>query len=927
MAAVVAPWASRPVTPHTGFLPAVLAMVACFDVLTAYLLLQQFRAQGDRRSLAMAGAYSWSLVVMGGYALAFPGLVSAHPIMATAPSVAPWLYVIWHTSFPVLLGLAWAPWPSRLTRACRRELRRRQVWLSQLLVVSVAAGMVTLIATFGTELPVLIRGLDTARMTTLTAPVSIPVVTMCAVGTAWALRRRRGPERWTSTAIWVCLVDLVLTYSAGHRYSAGWYAGRLLTMVSAGVVLFAILRDTSRVKASLVELVEREHQDERLLRTMLDNLGVSVILSDLTGHVLMMNAAARALFPSVETGRVNAPVSLLTVGGEVVAPEDRPAALTIRTGIAQRDALVVTIQDGHSSWLSANTALVPGPDGVPIAVVTAYADVSERERVRRDLEVTARELEAARDEAVAATQAKSAFLATMSHEIRTPMNAVIGMTGLLLDTDLDAEQREFTETARDSGDALLMIINDILDFSKIEAGDLDLEEHPFDLRDCVEGACALLALAAHRKGLELVTDVGHDCPEMVVGDVSRFRQVIVNLLTNAVKFTARGEVVVTVSAPVLTNADEPAVRLEVSVSDTGIGIPADRMHRLFQPFSQVDSSTTRVYGGTGLGLAISRRLAQAMGGDLQVTSQVGIGSTFTFTAAMRTSPDRRAASMGPASGGLVGTRVLVVDDSATNRKALQGLLHGWGAACTEVATPEAALSLVSGGARFDAAILDMEMPVTDGCRLAGALRELPAGAGLPLILLTSLPSTVANEHRRLFVATLTKPAKSSVLREKLLAAVTPAEAALSCIETAGGQRRHDGSSAASVTAGALRILLAEDNAVNQRVAQLMLAKLGHRVDTVSSGLEAVEAVRRGAYDVVLMDVQMPQMDGLQATKIIRAELDPERQPIIVALTAGVLAEDRAACIRSGMNSYLSKPIRTDELAAALAVPRTARQAG
>jgi PAS domain S-box-containing protein len=569
--------------------------------------------------------------------------------------------------------------------------------------------------------------------------------------------------------------------------------------------------------------------------------------------------------------------------------------------VGQRIELTALHRDGHE--LPVELGVWAHEDGAGFSGFVH--DISDRVKFQA-------ELEAARDASLQASRHKSEFLATMSHEIRTPMNAVIGMTGLLLDTALDEQQREFTETVRDSGEALLGVINDILDFSKIEAGEVELEVHPFELRECVESALALVAFTAGAKGLELVADLDERCPDLVTGDVTRFRQVLVNLFSNAVKFTERGEVVVTVRAERLDDADDGGVHLTVAVRDTGIGIPADRTDRLFRPFSQVDSSTTRTHGGTGLGLVISRRLAEAMGGGLEVESEVGVGSTFTFDAVLAVSTDRRPPTSAGASE-LMGKSALIVDDNATNRRVLEVVLRSWGMSCTQAATPAAALALLSAGRQVDVAVLDMHMPDMDGQELARAVRRLPTGRDLPLILLTSLQSRPVLADRSLFAATLTKPARSSLLCEKLLEALAPSRAAMHAVETAGGRRTGDG----PAVGPSLRVLLAEDNPVNQKVAQLVLAKLGYRVDSVSNGLEALEAVRSGGYDVVLMDVQMPVLDGIEATRAIRAGLAPERQPHIIAMTASVLIEDEAACLEAGMDSYLTKPIRPQELGEAL----------
>jgi PAS domain S-box-containing protein len=674
--------------------------------------------------------------------------------------------------------------------------------------------------------------------------------------------------------------------------------------------------EIARLTESLAQANIARVESEQRYRLLADNTSDVIWLMDLAGHFQFVS-------PSVlELRGYTVEEVLGQTMEEVLSPDSlvqvQALLQELATGMGENGRLRSAMEleqpckNGSTVWTEVTARVVLDGSGKPSGVLGVTREITERRNLQAAERAQHERAEALLKVAEAASEAKSVFLASMSHEIRTPMNAVIGMTGLLLDTPLTAEQRDYVETIRESGDDLLAIINDILSFSKIESGRLELEQQPFSLHACLESSLDLVATRAAEKGLELVYVVSDETPDRLVGDVTRIRQILANLLSNAVKFTERGEVVVSAGAVPLEGGEYV---FHVSVRDTGIGIPPDRMDRIFQSFSQVDSSTTRRYGGTGLGLAISKRLAELMGGAIWAESFgiPGDGATFHVTFRVQASAERTVL---PQLEELVGKHLLLVDDNVTVLRILAQQLQKWGMTFDAATSADAALQRLADGRHYDLAVIDADLR-SHGVPLFERLGQDSATAGLPLFITKSLGSHNADHLTVKGAAYLQKPLKParfySALRSQFDAGGDGSNVhALAAIDSRMGEEHP------------LRILLAEDNPVNQKVALLTLKRLGYRADVAGNGLEVLQMMRRQSYDVVLMDVQMPEMDGEEAARRIRDAWPSREQPRIVAMTAHALVGERERYLAAGMDDYLAKPFEVAQLVKILhdSSPRT-----
>jgi PAS domain S-box-containing protein len=727
------------------------------------------------------------------------------------------------------------------------------------------------------------------------------------------------PWRWLEHSAWVIFEDVVLVRACRQSCDK---LRELAGKNAALEVAHARVEQRVRERTADLTLANRElsrqagelRESQALMASIIESAPDAIATMDHLGVVSEFNPAAEQLF-----GHSRQAVLGRRLEDLIVPPPQHPAqggsadrlfAWCESDSGPRRGEISCGRADG-SEFPAELTVSEARRDGLPPLFVCFVRDIT----VHKLAQATLRE---AAETALAASRAKSEFLANMSHEIRTPMNGIIGMTDLALDTELSPRQREYLGLVKSSADSLLTVINDILDFSKIEAGKLSLADAPFGLRDALDETLQALALRAHTKGLELACRIGPDVPDLLIGDSGRLRQVLVNLVGNAIKFTERGEVIATVAVECLL---PEAVTLRVAVADTGIGIPADKLQTIFQPFEQADGSTTRRFGGTGLGLTISSKLVELMGGTLWAESEQGKGSTFWFTLQMGVQTQSRPYTTEADPSRLEGMPVLVVDDNATNRLILTEVLSSWGMRPTAVDGGLAALAALRSASRrgepFPITLVDGMMPGMDGFDLAEQIRREPDIAAVRLLLLTSAgqPDDTARCRDLAISVCLTKPVRQSELYDALTKEVI-------LWNRSEVIRRQEPlvevPRAVDPHAASLRVLLAEDHPVNQKVAVRMLEHLGHKVQVAPHGVAALAALEKESFDVVLMDLQMPEMDGFEALRAIR-EREQERggHLPVIALTAHAMQGDRERCLDAGFDAYLAKPIRQTDLQTAL----------
>ncbi|MFN2527382.1 MAG: response regulator [Candidatus Baltobacteraceae bacterium] len=862
---------ARVPAPHFESIFEFIMWGAVFNQLaTAYLLSRHLRASRIAALGVLTAAYICTALLTLGYIAAFPS------------QAAVVLGISWHYVFPLTV-IAYV-----LSRRRSGTISAEAAATLSLRVPLIAATL-TLLAVSAVlyesgSIPMLQVAGDYSRIVSSGAAPLAALTTLAALIILW--RRTQGGTTmhlWLAVSLVALLLDLMMTMYSLHFFTWGWYLARVCGLFAGSYVFLAMMEEAGRLSTSIVDA-------ERKLHVVFDSVADAILTIDVRGVIASCNHAAAMLFDISEERLTRMPVSRI-VPDYIVAMDSLPKSGTIEVRGQRSDGSIFPLE------IAASQAVEEASMTILIA-----RDITSRKRAEAALA-------SARDQALEAARLKAQFLATMSHEIRTPINAIVGMSELLLSTSMTEEQREYANTVNTSAESLLAVINDILDFSKLEAGKMELDSIPFSPLAIVEAMADILASQARRKGLSLVTYVAADVPKAVAGDPNRLKQVLLNLMSNAVKFTESGNVVA--RCMVEQRAGE-AVVLRFSVTDSGIGIEKAQRERLFMPFSQADGSTSRRFGGTGLGLSIAKRLVTMMEGIIGVDSAAGKGSTFYFTAKFAQLSDDLAPSTDQPQI-IAGSSALLVDDDKVSRDILMQYLASWGIAVDVAKDAAEALDLLlhaeENQTEYTFAIIDYFMPNVDGIELGRRIHKLAEYEGMPLILVTAFDEAGRGKDAvdAGFAGYLRKPMRQSALYDAIAVATQ--------LQTLP---RHPKVAAAPVAAvnahTTTRILLAEDHAVNQMLAMKQLAKLGYEAVACSDGQQAIDELAKNDYDIVLMDCQMPVVDGFEATRVIRRnETQTGKHVPIVAMTANAMEGDREMCLAAGMDDYIAKPVQMHTL--------------
>jgi two-component system sensor histidine kinase/response regulator len=874
-----APFARDALGTFPGFVTLYGGAVMVGLAITTTILFGQYAVSRRPSLLMLSCATLFSAIIFVPYIFTFPGVGTDQRLGAT-PDTSTYLWAIWHTALP----LAFLAYP--LLEARRRHGAMKRGTATAIVIASVLAAYtaIHLVFAFDEVLPWLHAGYRYSP-----GLYVVMWIDGAAAGAALILLLRRAEgtiiDAWLTVPTAALLWETLINALGGKVYSTGWYLARVDVLVATSFLVIALLSETNRLAHGLAA-------NERRMRGIVNGVADALIVVDARGLIASVNPAAASLFGFGAFDLIGTPVTR-------ILPDFTRILLD------------------HEGVVAETTACDAG--GVPFPIELARGRDAARGRGETILilrDITQRKqaedaIRAAHDRAIEAVNVKAQFLATMSHEIRTPINAVVGMSELLLQTALSEEAREYATIVRDSAESLLVIVNDILDFSKIEAGRMELDDVPFSPIVAVENATDILAAAARKKGLALSTYVAPEVPRRVLGDADRLRQVLLNLIGNAVKFTAHGSVMV--RAVVEREEGERCV-LRFSIADTGPGIAPEVSEYLFEPFRQADQSTSRRFGGTGLGLSISRRIVELMGGRIGFDSTPGRGTTFWFTIPFNRGEEEAEREDGD---GLRGARILVIDEDAVARATLDQYLLAWGASASSTGNAPHGLELAKEAAAranpFDAIVVD-RLAGGDGFAFATRLLGESALARTPLVLLSGSEERITMQEARAhgFAAVLRKPIRQSATHDVVV------DAMRGPVPPRSPRPAHVAADALIEQRSGITVLVAEDNPVNRKLALQQLKKLGYGAHAVADGREAIDAFRSGGYDLILMDCQMPEIDGFEATREIRRieERDGRHTPI-VAMTANTLEGDRDACLAAGMDGYLPKPVQLSALRAVI----------